>query len=135
MCLPCTWPWVQFPARKNKQKTRKVRVFGKFFPDRSGSGWQGCGVTTALNDTLCFGLLFSTEKPRGVVITVALWETEVPSGHALERHHAWYSVKLIRKPPEFMLYQSSRNSPGKVHCQKGSYFKFSNLDSWICWIK
>lgn len=35
-------------------------------------------MITALNDTLFFGLLFSTEKPRGLVIVMALWGVDSP---------------------------------------------------------
>lgn len=39
---------------------------------------QGCRVVTAQNDTLFLGLLFSTETPRGLVMTVALLGEEAP---------------------------------------------------------
>lgn len=63
-----------------------------FFPDqRSGLGWQGCKVITALNDTL-FGGYLALRSHGGLVITIALWGTETPSDLALERRHVWYSI-------------------------------------------
>lgn len=75
---------VQYQNQNTKVKARLKNGF----PDRSGLGQQGCKVTTALNDTLfccCVVVLFSTEKPRGCVSTVALRETEAPSVLALKR--------------------------------------------------
>lgn len=41
------------------------KVLEEFFSyGKSGLGWQGYNGITALNDTLFFGPLFSTEKPR-----------------------------------------------------------------------
>jgi len=59
----------------------------KLFPDgRRGLGRQGSKVVTALNDTLFFfGLLFSTEKPRGIGDYSSTKGAEVPCGLALER--------------------------------------------------
>jgi hypothetical protein len=57
-------------------------------------------------------------SPGGLVITVALWETEAPSGLALERYHA-FSVPFGQlKPTKSMLHQSGVNSPGTIHCQR-----------------
>lgn len=49
------------------------KVLENFFSyGRNGLEWQGYSMITALNDTLFFGPLFSTESQGGLVVTVAL---------------------------------------------------------------
>lgn len=52
-------------------------------------------MVIALNDTLYFGLLFSTESQGGLVVTVALGGIETPSGLALAKRPVWCSIWLI----------------------------------------
>lgn len=131
--LACAWPWVPSPAPKPKTNQRSWEMYLLVGEGLENQGWV---VTATLNDTLIFGLLFSTEKPRGVGGHSSTLDSEAPSGLDLERCRAWYSTEPIRKPLRSALPQSRMNGPGNVCCQRGvAFFEPLKLAFWICWIK
>lgn len=106
------------------------KVLENFFSyGRNVLEWQGYSMVTALNDTLFFGPLFSTEKPRGIGGDSSTRRNRLPLDLLWPEGCLMFRL-AHRAPPKSTLHESGLSGPLRAHCPKRSCFLW-HFKAWF----
>lgn len=106
------------------------KVLENFFSyGRNGAARRGSSTVTALNGTLLFGPLFSTEKPKGVGGDSSTWRNRLPLDLLWPEGCLMFRL-ANSEPPKSTLHESGLSGPPRAHCQKRSCFLW-DFKAWL----